>query len=143
VVSATPPCTPVAARAAILAAPALAALRPTLRSGGGPDRVLCHDFDGKPGNEMAVTVFSGGTAGDTSWAVFRREHGRWRFVHGELDVYKVGLSLAGSDLVETQPVYLKGDPNCCPTGGFEHRRFHWNGRRLVVVRRWHDENARR
>jgi hypothetical protein len=141
IIAAQPPCTHAAARAAILAAPALASVRATLKYGGGPDRLICHDLTGDGVRELAVTIFSGGTAGDTAWVVFRWRAGRWQLAHRELDVYKVGLARVATDLVETEPVYRRNDPNCCPTGGFDHRRFHWNGSRFVVVRRWHDDRA--
>jgi hypothetical protein len=144
VLVATPPaCTDAAARAAILAAPTLTPLRATVRpgGGGGPDRVICHDLTGDGVNELTVTVFSGGTAGDIAWVVFKRDGHRWRVAHQELNVYKLSLARVGGDLVETTPVYRKRDPNCCPSGGFVHRRFHWNGERFVVVRRWHDGRA--
>lgn len=135
---ATPPCTPPAAHAAILEARPLAALRPTLRAGGGVGRILCHDFTRDGQGDMAVTVFSGGTAGDTAWVVFRGDGSHWRLVFRQLDAYKVGLFRRGDDVVESQPLYRGGDPNCCPTGGFVHRRFRWLHGRFAVVRRWHD-----
>ena len=54
--------------------------------------------------------------------------------------YKVGLARLGGDLVTTQPVYSKNDPNCCPTGGFDHTRSHWNGKRFVVARAWRSKS---
>jgi hypothetical protein len=83
-----------------------------------------------------VTFVSGGTAGDIGWAVYVADGGRWRVAFKQLQAYKVGLYARGGDLVEVQPIYRASDPNCCPTGGFAHRRFHWSGRRFVVVRRW-------
>ncbi len=112
---------------------------PTLRYGGGIDTLICHDLTRDGATDMAATVFSGGTAGDTAWVVFRGTQGRWRLALRELEGYKVGLYRVGADLVESQPVYLKNDPNCCPRGGFDHRRFHWNGTSFAVVRRWHDK----
>jgi len=50
--------------------------------------------------------------------------------------YKVGLFRVGNDLASSQPVYKANDPNCCPSGGFDHQRFHWNGKRFVVARNW-------
>ena len=79
--------------------------------------------------------------GDIAWAAFARGAAGWRLAGANPNGYKLGLFPVGADLVESQPVYRKNDPNCCPTGGFDHRRFHWNGRALVVVRRWHDAQA--
>jgi len=132
-----PPCTSPAAAAAIRTSPALTSVAPTLSLGGGVDDVLCHDFTRDGRVDMAVTVFSGGTAGDTVWVVFRDVGGRWRLALKQLHVYKVGVFRVGNDLVDSQPVNLDGDPNCCPTGGFNHRRFHWNGTRFAVIRSWH------
>jgi hypothetical protein len=135
-------CTRRSAKAAILAAAALRQVWPTIREGGGVDTILCHDFTRDGAVDMAATVFSGGTAGDIAWAVFRRREGRWALALRQLRVYKVGLFRVGSDLVESTPVYRRNDPNCCPTGGFDHRRFHWNGTRFVVAKRWHDKRFR-
>jgi hypothetical protein len=88
---------------------------------------------------MAVTLASGGTAGDVGWVVFvGGSHGyRLSLVRGG---YKLGLARVGSDLVETDPVYKPSDPNCCPSGGFDHTRWHWDGARFRVARSWHDRS---
>jgi hypothetical protein len=138
-----PPCTRAAAKAAALAAPSLRSIWPTLRLGGGVDTVICHDLTGDGDPELAATIFSGGTAGDTAWAVFRRVGGRWRVAFSALEVYQVGVVREGSDLVESQPVFRRDDPNCCPTGGVDHRRIRWRDGRFVVVARWHDSRYRR
>ena len=135
-------CSAAAAKAAILASPSLRSLRPIVLNGGGVDKLICSDFTRDGQADMAATVFSGGTAGDIAWVVFRRSHGSWVLALRELDRYKLGLFRVGGDLVESQPVYRKNDPNCCPTGGFDHRSFRWNGRALAVTRRWHDRSAR-
>jgi hypothetical protein len=131
-------CTQAAAKAAILVAPALRSLRPTMTNGGGVDRLICRDLTGDGKADLAATIYSGGTAGDIAWVAFRQAQGRWVLALRELDQYKVGLFAAGADLVDSQPIYRKTDPNCCPSGGFDHRRFHWNGSRFAIVRRWHD-----
>jgi hypothetical protein len=140
--AAPPPCTLAAARAAILQAPSLRVLAPTVRNGGGPDSLICHDLTGDGVSELAVTVFSGGTAGDIAWVVFRRANGHWRVAFSQLHAYKVGLFRVNGDLVESQPIYRASDPNCCPSGGFRHRRFHWSGTTFRVVRTWHDSTFR-
>ena len=105
------------------------------------DQVLCHDFtrDGRP--DVAVTIASGGTAGDVGFAVFRSTSSGWQVALAR-NGYKLGLFRAGNDLVGSQPIYRKNDANCCPTGGFDHLRFHWNGRRFLVARRWHTRSFR-
>jgi hypothetical protein len=100
------------------------------------DRVLCHDFTRDGRTDLAVTIASGGTAGDIGFAVFRSTPGGPQVVLAR-DGYKLGLFRVGADLISSQPVYKRNDPNCCPTGGFDHQRFHWNSKRFVVARSWH------
>jgi hypothetical protein len=96
------------------------------------DSVICLSLPGGR-TAMALTIASGGTAGDTSWAIYVGS--RLALVRGG---YKLSLGRRGSDLVETDPVYRSNDPNCCPTGGFDHARWHWDGTKFVVARTWHD-----
>ena len=73
VIAAVPPCGDGAAKAAILASAVPEAMKLNVRlKDAGVDRVLCRDLTGDGLADMAVTVFSGRTAGVTSWAVFRR-----------------------------------------------------------------------
>jgi hypothetical protein len=101
---------------------------------GGP---ICLDLPGGK-TAMVLTVESGGTAGDIDWVVYVSGQNGYRLslVRGG---YKLGLVPKGSDIVETDPIYKRNDPNCCPTGGFVHNRWHWNGKRFAVVRTWHDQ----
>jgi hypothetical protein len=105
------------------------------------DQVICFDFTRDGRMDVAASIASGGTAGDIGYVVFRRTPSGWA-VALTGGGYKLGLARIAGDLVETQPVYRKNDPNCCPTGGFDHRRFHWNGRKFVVVRSWHTKTFR-
>jgi hypothetical protein len=100
------------------------------------NRVLCWDFTRDGRLDLAVTIASGGTAGDVGFAVFIRTPTGWRVALAR-NGYKIGLFRAAGDLVSSQPIYKQNDPNCCPTGGFDHLRFHWNGTRFVVARSWH------
>jgi hypothetical protein len=106
----------------------------------GADKVMCHDFTGDGRPDLAVTIASGGTAGDVGFVVFRsipfKVGPGWQVVLNRKG-YKLGLFRVGDDLVGSQPIYRKNDPNCCPTGGFDHLRFHWNGKRFIVARSWH------
>jgi hypothetical protein len=86
-------------------------------------------------------VDSGGTAGDIGWVVLVRTHTGWRLALARSG-YKLGIFRVGSDLASSQPVYRKNDPNCCPTGGFDHTRWHWNGKRFVRIRAWHTKSFR-
>jgi hypothetical protein len=105
------------------------------------DQVICFDFTRDGRLDVAVTIASGGTAGDIGFAVFRATATGWRVALAR-EGYKLGLFRVRSDLVSSQPVYRKNDPNCCPTGGFDHVRYHWNGARFVVARSWHTRSFR-
>jgi len=105
------------------------------------DQVFCHDFTRDGRVDIAVTIASGGTAGDVGFAVFRSTPTGWQVALAR-NGYKLGLFRVGGDLLSSQPVYRQNDPNCCPTGGFDHVRFHWNGRRFVVARSWHTRSFR-
>jgi hypothetical protein len=108
---------------------------------GSVDRVICFDFTRDGRTDLAMTVASGGTAGDIGWLVLRRTGAGWRLALGR-NGYKVGIVRLGGDVADTQPVYRSGDPNCCPTGGFDHQRYHWSGSSFVVVRTWHTKTYR-
>jgi hypothetical protein len=101
------------------------------------DKVICFDFTRDGRTDMAATVFSGGTAGDIAWIVLRSTPAGWKLSLARAG-YKLGLFRLAGDLAVSQPIYRKNDANCCPTGGFDHTRWHWNGKRFVVVRTWHD-----
>lgn len=97
------------------------------------DGVLCFDFTRDGRTDMAVSIASGGTAGDIGIVVFRALPGGWA-VALKNSGYKVGVFQVGGDVVTSQPIYRKNDPNCCPTGGFAHDRYHWNGTKFALVR---------
>lgn len=90
---------------------------------------------------MAVAIASGGTAGDVGFVIFRRTASGWR-VEKTGGGYKIGVFRVGADVEVVQPVYRKNDPNCCPSGGFDHVRYHWNGTRYVLARSWHTKSFR-
>ena len=108
---------------------------PTRVDPSSVDQLVC------AGDTMAVTIASGGTAGDIGFVLFRRTPTGWR-VELTRGGYKLGLFREGADVAESQPVYRKSDPNCCPSGGFDHVRFHWSGTRFVVARSWHTRSFR-
>lgn len=104
----------------------------------GPERIIkrCVDFTRDGRQDLAVLFDGEGSGGVIAWAAFRRTHHDWKQV-----VFKSGdrltLSVEGSDLLETHPVYRRGDCHCDPTGGVAHHQYGWNGHRLVVVAHWH------
>jgi hypothetical protein len=137
-------CNPAAARAAItstrLTIPPAQSIssEPYRPSPSQVDGVICIRLPaGK--TAMVVPLASGGTAGDIGWVVFVSGPTGYRvsLVRGG---YKLGLVRAGSDLIETDPVYRKNDANCCPSGGFDHARWRWDGARYRVVRTWHNQS---
>ena len=97
------------------------------------DGVLCYDFTRDGRTDMAVSIASGGTAGDIGIVVFRASSKGWQ-VALKNPGYKVGVFQVGGDVVTSQPIYLKNDPNCCPTGGFNHDRYHWTGSKFLLVK---------
>ncbi len=97
------------------------------------DGVLCYDFTRDGRTDMAVSIASGGTAGDIGIVVFRATPTGWR-VALKNPGYKIGVFQVGGDVVTSQPIYRKNDPNCCPTGGFNHDRYHWSGARFVLIK---------
>lgn len=123
------PCTASVARA-VIARTHLQAKHPA-----SVDQVVC------AGETMGVTIASGGTAGDIAFVLFRRTATGWRVALTQ-GGYKLGLFRSGTDVVASQPVYRKNDPNCCPSGGFDHVRYRWNGTRFTVARRRHTKSFR-
>ena len=138
--AAKPTCTVAAGKRAVAGANLrmkLLGASPVRVGASSVDRVLCHDFTRDGRTDLAVTIASGGTAGDVGFAVLQaRPAGGWRVALAHSG-YKLGLFRVGGDLVSSQPIYAKNDPNCCPTRGFDHTRYHWNGKRFVVTRTWH------
>jgi len=142
--AAGPACSEAGARAAIAASkPRLALLGPdrVLITPSQADKVLCFDLTGDGRADMAVSLFSGGTAGDVGWLFFVPDGAGWRLARSGSG-YKLGLFRSGSGLLEVQPVYRKNDSNCCPTGGFDRTLYRWRGGRLVVARSWHTKTFR-
>jgi hypothetical protein len=138
-------CGPATARAAIrqthlrmkLLGPDLAPVEPA-----SVDQVICFDFTRDGRTDVAASIASGGTAGDVGFVVFRATAAGWK-VALKGGGYKLGMVRLGGDVVVTQPIYKASDPNCCPTGGFDHVRYHWNGTKFARARVWHTKTFRR
>jgi hypothetical protein len=94
------------------------------------DRTACF------GPVLAVSIASGGTAGDTAWVAFVRTGSAWRVLAARSG-YKLVIAARGRELEVVQPVYRRGDPNCCPTGGFDRVRYRYDGTKLAISRAWH------
>jgi hypothetical protein len=143
--TAAPACSKAAAKAAVLASSLPQRWKDEALHKYGPyeglAKVLCLDFTRDGRTDLAATFASGGTAGDTAWVAFRRAGSGWKLALARLQVDHLYLVVRGGDLIETQPVYRRTDPNCCPTGGYDHVQWHWNGNRFAVARRWHTRRA--
>ena len=100
------------------------------------NQVVCLD------RVLAVSIASGGTAGNTAWLAFVGTGAGWRVLKAK-GGYKLGLFPRGDQLEVVQPVYRRRDPNCCPTGGYDRVLYRYDGRQLVVTRRWHTRLFRR
>ena len=127
------PCTLAAARAAIRTTkprvPSLAG-GTALADASSADAVACF------GGAMAVSLGSGGTAGDVAWIGFAPAGGGWRPVKA-VGGYKLRLFVINDELEVVLPEYKQSDPNCCPTGGFERAYYRFNGTRLAVIELLH------
>lgn len=139
--SAIPKCSHAAAKAAIsktkLRLPAPGAVGGAiLIAPEQATQVVCFDVTGDGRTDMALSVASGGTAGNIGWLLFVPNDGRWRVADSGTG-YKLGLRRSGSKLEVAQPVFRPKDSNCCPTGGVDRKLYRWNGSRLVVVGVWH------
>jgi hypothetical protein len=136
--AAAPKCTDAAARSAVrFAKPRLAPFgNAQVMQAKSVGAVICFDATRDGRTDMAVSFFSGGTAGDIGWAFFAAKADGWRLA-GSGEGYKLWLLRSGTKLEVRQPVYRKNDANCCPTGGLDHALYGWNGSRLVAGRTWH------
>lgn len=139
---AAPTCSKAAARKAIRATKATRPLRATLDSPyGAVAQLICRDLTHDGVRDMTVSITGGGTADITGWAIFRAVGRRWRPVLVRPDGVHFRIRLTRADEVwEQYPVYRVEDAGCCPTGGFENRRFRWGRTRFTVARHWHTED---
>ena len=134
-----PTCSRPAAKRAIVASklPQRVKIDASGRFGAGIDRLICRDLTGDGRKDMVASIFSGGTAGDHAWLVFAQTQRGWKLALRRLNLYKVGIRAASGGVVETLPIYHADDPNCCTSGGFNHRLYRFRHGRFVVARTWH------
>jgi hypothetical protein len=98
--------------------------------------VICADLTRDGTIEMVASAATTGTAGVIGWAIFRSRSGTWTPVLRRAGAYKPRLVRLGSEVLEIVPIYRRGDPNCCPSGGSRDTIFRWNGRRFVIAFSW-------
>src|SRR5436305_9113140 len=92
-------CSKAAANAAIRASTLPADIKDLTRQPlAGVDTLICRDLTRDRRADMAVTLASGGTAGDIAWAAFARTAGGWRLVGANRSGYKLALAAVAGDL---------------------------------------------
>jgi len=101
---------------------------------------ICFDFTGDGRGDVAFGILSGGTAGPTYWAVFRRVRtsskrlsARYRKVAERFSGSKTRLLRRGRRLAVETPIYKREDGNCCPTGGATRALYRVERSRVVRV----------
>jgi hypothetical protein len=97
--------------------------------------VSCVEVTGKD-PDLEFDVGTGGSAGFEAWAVYRKLSGRWRFAAWGPGPGPIPIGFFHGDVIETIGIYGPDDPMCCPSDGYDHYDFHWNGRGFVRVRLW-------
>lgn len=99
---------------------------------GGADMAFA-DLDSDGGEEAAVQLFSGGTAGNTGLLVYKISGGLPRLVD-VMGGYKLWARADGRELLVTEPIYAGWEPNCCPSG-FSETHYRLDSGRLAQTRR--------
>jgi hypothetical protein len=132
----------VAVRQFLLRDPGVAKdIKSTIRQssfGAGIDRLVYGDLTGDGQNDVAVTIFSGGTAGDIAFYVLSADGGTLHAIKRANDQYKIGLKIVLGRLQVTRPIYKGNDPNCCPSQ-LEITTYRYNGTRLVAASSYRDK----
>jgi hypothetical protein len=100
------------------------------RNMGGISSLRCFDFTGDGTRDVLFSVFGGGTAGNGAWGLVVADGGTHKLTNYGGGGSDLGIDRRGSRPQVINPIYRRGDPNCCPTGGFRIRTYKWNGRRL-------------
>jgi hypothetical protein len=62
-------------------------------------------------------------------AILRNVGAGYAIAYSRLHDVVFGVRAAGRDVVEREPKYATGDPNCCPSQ-IRERRIHWTGSRF-------------
>ena|SRR5438105_2160092 len=124
------PCTVLVARDRIISSPKLPrSVRNDAAgmNGGGVDHLICRDVTADGRTDMTVLITSTATSGVTAWVTFRAKR-KWSLALARVHVRMCRVKYRHGDLVETQPA---------AAGGYDHRRYHWQDKHFVVLRKWH------
>jgi len=103
--------------------------------------IICHDFTHRGGDMVAVITC--GSLNVLTWYLLTRSSGQWRLLwksltkqpfspwHGKLELVE-----NSDDLIVSGDIFNRGDADCCPTGGKQFARLHWNGEAFQVIKGW-------
>jgi hypothetical protein len=85
--------------------------------GGHPllDSIVYIDMDDDGAEEAAIPLYSGGTAGNIGFLVYRQATPAPQLTAWH-DGYKLGLAVEAGRLVARNALYAGWEPNCCPSG---------------------------
>jgi hypothetical protein len=93
------------------------------------DGIIYVDMDGDKIEEAAFPLFSGGTAGNLSFLVYKQASPAPKLVAWDTG-YKLGLKLEQGKLVAGSALYAGWEPNCCPSG-FSYITYTLENNKLV------------
>jgi serine/threonine-protein kinase len=95
------------------------------------DNIVYIDLDRDGVEEAAIPLFSGGTAGNIGFLIYRQAQPRPALVAWQ-GGYKQNLSIEQGRLVASDALYTGWEPNCCPSG-VRYRTYELQGDQLRVV----------
>jgi hypothetical protein len=101
--------------------------------GGQPllESIVYVDMDGDGVDEAAITLNSGGTAGNIGFLIYRQARAAPQLAAWH-DGYKLGLAIEAGQLVARNALYAGREPNCCPSG-FSFDTYILQGQQLQLI----------
>jgi hypothetical protein len=93
--------------------------------------VLYADLDGDGAEEAVIPIYSGGTAGNVGFLLYREDSPAPKLVLAQ-DGYKLGFEVERDSLVISEASYIGFEPNCCPSA-ITRTTNRLDGDRLVAV----------
>jgi hypothetical protein len=107
---------------------------------GGIADITCVEVTGNE-QDLELSVSSGGSAGFIAWAVFRYTKSGWKLAGWNAGPGPIPIGFLHGDVIVTEGVYEPGDAHCCPSGGYKHYEYHWNGTHFVQNKSWQSKTA--